>query len=145
MSRLSMIACSSFSSARYVRSITAPLRTFFSLVRTKAPPLPGLTCWKSTTLQSWPSRFRVMPFLRSFVVATVVVSPGTGVLGSGPEDEQLPWDHGLGRGEQVTGSRRPGPGTNHQGVLNPYAALAGQVDARFDGDGNPVPESTRLR
>jgi len=33
-----------FSSARNVRSMTAPVRTFLSLVRTKAPPLPGLTC-----------------------------------------------------------------------------------------------------
>src|ERR1700733_15885036 len=67
MSRLSMIAWSSFSSARYVRSITAPLRTFLSLVRTKAPPLPGLTCWNSTTLKSPSGRSRLMPFFRSLV------------------------------------------------------------------------------
>src|SRR5215472_373507 len=97
------------------------------------------------TLQSWPSMFRVMPFLRSFVVATSVVSPGTGYSSSGPEDEQLPRGNGPGRGEQVTGGRRPGPGTNHQGVLNPYAALAGQVDAWLDGDGNPIGKSTRPR
>jgi hypothetical protein len=28
-----------------------------------------LTCWKSVTVQSWPSRLRTMPFLRSLVVA----------------------------------------------------------------------------
>src|SRR5215469_7078243 len=64
---------------------------------------------------------------------------------SGPEDEQLPWGNGLGRGEQVTGGRGPGPGTNHQGVLNPYAAPARQIDPWLNGDGNPVPESTRPR
>src|SRR5712691_12131893 len=107
---------------------------FLSLVRTNAPPLPGLTCWKSTTFQSWPSRFSVMPFLRSFVVATFKVSPVAGGRTQGLQDEQLPWGHGLGRGEQVTGRRRPGPGTYHQGVLNPDAAHAGQVHTRLDGD-----------
>jgi hypothetical protein len=28
-----------------------------------------LTCWNSVTAQSWPSRLRTMPFLRSLVVA----------------------------------------------------------------------------
>ena len=42
----------------------------FGLVRTKAGPLPGLTCWNSTTCHSWPSRLRTSPFFRSFVVAT---------------------------------------------------------------------------
>src|SRR6516225_2254220 len=135
ISRLSTLATSTLTPALKVRSTTLPDRTFLSLVRTKAPPLPGLTCWNSTTFQSWPSRFSVMPFLRSFVVAGI---------SSGFEDEQLPGGNGPGHGEQVTGGRELGPGTNHQGVLNPYAALAGQVDARFDGDGNPVPESTRL-
>src|SRR5690242_12883535 len=96
---------------------------FLSLVRTKAPPLPGLTCWNSTTLQSWPSMFSAMPFFRSFVVATSVVSPGTGEFGSGFEDEQLPCGNCLGHGEQVTGGRRAVRGPNHQGVLNPHTAL----------------------
>ena len=43
--------------------------TFFRVVRTKAPPLPGFTCWKSVKVQSWPSRLRTMPFFRSLVVA----------------------------------------------------------------------------
>jgi hypothetical protein len=34
-----------------------------------------LTCWNSTTVQRLPSRFSVMPFFRSFVVATFA-SPG---------------------------------------------------------------------
>ena len=67
MSRLSMIACSSFSSARNVRSTWAPLRMLRSVVRTKAPPLPGFTCWKSTTWKSPSGRLRDMPFLRSLV------------------------------------------------------------------------------
>src|SRR4249920_4235435 len=56
------------------------------------------------------------------------------------EDKQLPRGNGSGRGEQVTGCGRPG--AHHQGVLDPDAAPAGQVDARFDGDGNPVSKST---
>src|SRR5579863_3802257 len=145
ISRRSTVATSTFTPALKVRSTTLPDRTFLSLVRTNAPPLPGLTCWKSTTLQSWPSRFSVMPFLRSLVVATSKVSPGCrGADRQGLQDEQLPWGHGLGRGEQLTGGRGPGPGTHHQGVLNPDTAHAGQVDTRLDGDGNPVPECTRL-
>src|SRR5919197_2332104 len=69
MARFSRMATSTGSSARKVLSRTRPVRTFFSLVRTKAPPLPGLTCWNSTTFIRLPSRLRVMPFLRSLVVA----------------------------------------------------------------------------
>src|SRR5580693_2953080 len=72
ISRLSTVATSTRTPALKVRSTTLPDITFFSLVRTKAPPLPGLTCWKSTTFHSWPSMLRVMPFFRSFVVATSV-------------------------------------------------------------------------
>ena len=54
------------------------------------------------------------------------------------EDKQLPRCRGCGRGGQVTGL----PRAHHQGVLDPDAAPAGQVDARFDGDGNPVSKST---
>src|SRR5215468_7154460 len=145
ISRRSTVATSTLTPALKVRSTTLPDRTFLSLVRTNAPPLPGLTCWKSTTLQSWPSRFSVMPFLRSLVVATCVISPGYRGPDSGFEDEQLPGGHGLGRGEQVTGRRGCCPGTNHQGVLNPDTAQSRQVDTRLDGNGNPVPECTRLR
>src|SRR5260221_548702 len=72
--RRSTLACSPRTPALKGRSTTLPDSTFFSLVRTNAPPLPGLTCWKSTTFQSWPSMLRVMPFLRSLVVATDRVS-----------------------------------------------------------------------
>lgn len=47
------------------RSTTAPVITFLILVRTKAAPLPGLTCWKSTMVQTPPSHSTVMPFLKS--------------------------------------------------------------------------------
>src|SRR5690606_17299116 len=52
-----------------VLSLVRPVTTFLSLVRTNAPPLPGLTCWNSTTVQSCPSRFRTTPFLMSAVDA----------------------------------------------------------------------------
>src|SRR5713226_7120806 len=131
----STVATSTLTPALKVRSTTLPDMMLLSLVRTNAPPLPGLTCWKSTTFHSWPSRLSVMPFLRSLVVATSKVSwlPRGRPLGF--EDEQFPSGHGLGRGEQVTGGRRPGPGTYHQGVLNPDAAHAGQVNTWLDGDG----------
>src|SRR5271154_268417 len=73
-----MMAWSSFSSARYVRSITAPLRRFLSLVRTNAPPLPGLTCWNSTTLKRPSGRSRLMPFFRSLVETAMDVLCETG-------------------------------------------------------------------
>src|SRR4029450_4570355 len=69
ISRLSRMATSTGSSARKVLSSVRPVRTFLSLVRTKAPPLPGLTCWNSTTFIRLPSRLSVMPFFRSLVVA----------------------------------------------------------------------------
>src|SRR3954462_5577662 len=70
MSRRSTVAVSTLVPALKVRSTTLPDSTFFSVVRTKAPPLPGLTCWNSTTVHNWPSRFRTNPFFRSLVVAT---------------------------------------------------------------------------
>src|SRR3954453_8960089 len=69
MSRLSTCATSTLVPALKVLSTTLPLSTFFSVVRTKAPPLPGLTCWNSTTDHSPLSSWSTMPFLRSFVEA----------------------------------------------------------------------------
>src|SRR6202050_5309408 len=109
MSRLSMIACSSFSSARYVRSITAPLRTFLSLVRTNAPPLPGFTCWNSTTLNRPSGRSRLMPFFRSLVETAMDVLRESGECACA-----------------VLG--------HDQGVLDADAAAARHVDAGLDGD-----------
>jgi hypothetical protein len=72
MSRRSTVAVSTLVPALKVLSTTLPVITFLSVVRTKAPPLPGLTCWKAVTVHSWPSRLRTRPFFRSFVVATCV-------------------------------------------------------------------------
>src|SRR3954447_14925047 len=76
MSRLSTVAVSTFVPALNVLSTTLPESTFLSLVRTKAPPLPGLTCWNSTTDHNCPSRLSTRPFLRSFVVATICLVLG---------------------------------------------------------------------
>src|SRR5215471_4796673 len=67
--RLSTVAVSTLVPALKVRSTTLPESTFFRVVRTNAPPLPGLTCWNSTTDHRSPSRLRTRPFLRSLVVA----------------------------------------------------------------------------
>src|SRR5215469_16785594 len=144
ISRLSTFATSTRTPALNVLSTTLPDSTFFSFVRTKAPPLPGLTCWKSTTLQSAPSMLSVMPFLRSFVVATAVSllhANGTAVPAS--QDEQFLG----GRGEYLGWPRLPcaavaDASTDDKGVLDPDSALAGQVDPRLDGDGNPIHKST---
>src|SRR5207248_9658326 len=69
MVRLSTVAVSTFVPALNVLSTTLPESTFFSVVRTNAPPLPGFTCWNSTTDHSSPSRLSTRPFFRSFVVA----------------------------------------------------------------------------
>src|SRR3954469_14796286 len=69
MVRLSTVAVSTLVPALKVLSTTLPDSTFFSVVRTNAPPLPGLTCWNSTTAHSSPSRLRTRPFLRSLVEA----------------------------------------------------------------------------
>src|SRR3954462_8474236 len=60
---------STLTSALNVLSTVLPELMLFSLVRTTAPPLPGLWCWNQMTCQSWPSRLSTMPFFRSFVVA----------------------------------------------------------------------------
>ena len=52
MLRRSTVAVSTFVPALKVLSTVLFDSTFFSLVRTNAGPLPGLTCWNSTTAQS---------------------------------------------------------------------------------------------
>src|ERR1017187_3200490 len=56
--------------------MTAPERALRSLVRTKAPPLPGLTCWNSMTVKRPSSILMVMPFLMS-LVEIAAISPDT--------------------------------------------------------------------
>src|SRR5487761_1030787 len=126
ISRLSTLATSTLMPALNVLSTTFPDMTFFSLVRTKAGPLPGLTCWNSTTFHSCPSRFSVMPFFRSLVLATRRLQL---------QDQQVP-----GGRSQESGSvaRR-----HDQHVLDTDAAHSWQVDTRLDGDRNPVRQFTR--
>ncbi len=75
MSFLSSKACSTRTPALNVRSNTLPFFRLRSLVRTKAPPLPGLTCWNSTTWNRPLSSSSVMPFFRSLVVMAGTVNP----------------------------------------------------------------------
>src|SRR5437763_5419819 len=127
ISRRSTVAVSTLVPALNVRSTTWPVSTFFSLVRTNAPPLPGFTCWNSTTFHSTPSRSSVMPFLRSFVVATAA---------------RLLYLEKIPRGR---GERLGAVGTDEHGVLDPDPAPAGQVDAGLHRHGNAVLESSRGR
>src|SRR5215468_4771223 len=66
---------STFSPARKVLSMTRPCFMCLSLVRTNAPPLPGLTCWKSTILYGWPSNWIFSPFLKSAVDTCIALWP----------------------------------------------------------------------
>src|SRR6266545_3321692 len=68
MSFVSVRTRANFSPARNVLSTTAPLPSALSFVRTKAPPLPGLTCWNSTIRQALPSSSICIPFLNWFVL-----------------------------------------------------------------------------
>src|SRR5580658_9437098 len=142
ISRRSTVATSTLTPALKVRSTTLPEAMFFSLVRTKAPPLPGLTCWNSTTVQSPPSRFSVMPFFRSLVVATFA-SPGQCISTSVHlkfSASQVQWNS-RSEHEKFSRSRREQArpvGPHDKDVLDPYTAPAGQVDTRLDGDRDPV-------
>src|SRR3954454_14388296 len=51
--------------------MTAPSAARRSVERTKAPPLPGLTCWDSRILKTVPSTSMWFPFLNWFVEITV--------------------------------------------------------------------------
>ncbi len=76
MSERSTLAISTLAPALKVLSTILPVTTFFILVRTNAPPLPGLTCWNSVTAHSWPSMRSTLPFLMSFEVAIVFLLLG---------------------------------------------------------------------
>src|SRR6478672_6298934 len=124
MSWRSTIACSTRMPALNVRSRTLPVRTLRSLVRTKAPPLPGLTCWNSTTWNRPSSRLRLMPFLRSLVVMVAIEGPCSGEGSRGRGSRSGGHDGPLGReGEGSTTL-----GGDHDGVLDPHPAVFRQVD-----------------
>ncbi len=91
MSRLSTVAVSTLVPALNVLSTTLPDSTCLSLVRTKAGPLPGLTCWNSTTVQSCPSRLSTMPFFRSLVDATWSLSLTGRSAGTMPPARFVRW------------------------------------------------------
>src|SRR6059036_346464 len=112
----STIARPTFTPALNVLSITAPVLTFRSFERTNAPPLPGFTCWNSTTWNRVPSRSSVMPFFRSFV-ETLTWAPS--------QLDQLTRGHPDHRASVVTDLHH---------VLDPDAADARQVDPRLDRD-----------
>src|ERR671911_533662 len=116
---------SNFSPARKVRSTTEPLARFFSFVRTNAPPLPGLTCWKPTIRQTSPSTLTCMPFLNWFVLTASAT------------------DRNLVDADQVLGERGEHLGlavTHDDEVLDPDSAQSGKVDAGLDGDDHPLRE-----
>src|SRR3954471_20769190 len=113
-----------FSPARNVLSTTPPLSSALSLVRTKAPPLPGFTCWNSTMREILPSTCTCMPFLNSLVETVSAMSFAFALAG----------------GDQVLRvAREPFPavrGDDDQ-ILDPDAADAWQVDARLHCDDHP--------
>src|SRR5260370_11535057 len=129
ISRLSMTARRSFSSARKVRWRTRPVRKFFSLVRPNAPPLPGFTCWNSTTVIRPSGRLRPMPFFRSLEEMLTGGGPG-----SVPRDDERLGGFGEGGGA-VLG--------DHHGVFDADPADAGEVDAGFDRDDGAGIQRTR--
>src|SRR5688500_5738655 len=81
MLRRSTVAVSTLVPALNVLSTVLFDSTFLSLVRTNAGPLPGLTCWNSTTAHSCPSMLSTMPFLRSFVDAMRACQPSSRQIG----------------------------------------------------------------
>src|SRR6478736_8578520 len=112
----STIASPTFTPALKVFSTTAPVLTLRSFERTKAPPLPGFTCWNSTTWNKVPSRSRVIPFFRSFV-DTLTRGPSQ----LDPVARGDPDDHA-----SIL--------ANLHHVLDPDPADPGEVDPGFDRD-----------
>src|SRR5690606_33673871 len=129
MSRRSMVAVSTLTPALKVLSTPLPDMTFFSLVRTKAGPLPGLTCWNSTTLQSCWSITRTIPFFRSFVVAMGLLSCRRGGprIARGTLAARGPAPPSAGRRE-VDHAQQPDGERMGRALLSPAAGLHGPGD-----------------
>src|SRR4051812_25335476 len=119
MVRLSTVAVSTLVPALNVLSTTLPERTFLSVVRTNAPPLPGLTCWNSTTAQRAPSRLSTRPFFRSLVEAMSCL--GVESVKRGGDRASLPAGHV---------NRRIGSGTSRD--VPQGQAVAVDAEARDD-------------
>src|SRR3954463_4515512 len=119
-----------FSPARNVLSITAPSVVRFSLVRTNAPPLPGLTCWNSTILKTVPSTSMWVPFLNWLVLITaarLAASRGAPPGRGGPPALPAPPPGGGGQP-----APRRGPRRSRLDVRAQIAPVAHQRDARGD-------------
>src|SRR5918997_2834936 len=146
MSRRSTVAVSTLVPALKVLSTTFPDSTFFSVVRTKAPPLPGLTCWKLTTAHSWPSRFSTSPFFRSLAVATSAESlPGSRWWWSRWRCGRPAAGKWVSHRDEVLGGQGEEFGFaigDDEGVLDAHAAPVGQVHTRLDRDRHACPQST---
>src|SRR5262249_57514895 len=134
---------SNFSPARNVRSTTEPESIDLSLVRTKAPPLPGFTCWNSTMLQVWPTSSMCIPLRNPFVETGGTARARLAKRLSGRAG-QPPWSAStsdalanrrqlLGEGREELNARLP----HDREILDPDAADAGQVDAGLDRDDVP--------
>jgi hypothetical protein len=72
----SRVAWGTVSPARNVFSTTFPDCTFLSLVRTKADPLPGLTCRNSTTRHTDPSSSMLTPVRKSLLEIMTLATQG---------------------------------------------------------------------
>src|SRR5690349_16025218 len=159
MSRRSTVAVSTLVPALKVLSTTLPVSTFFSVVRTNAPPLPGFTCWNAVTDHSWPSRFSTSTFLSSFVVAKGCDSCARRwrggctrrVCAARPmcSARRLPRSR-IARSDlqQVLGEPGEDLGIavgDDECVLDPHAAAALEVDAGLHGDGHARRQAARSR
>src|SRR6266508_86242 len=140
ISRRSTMARPTLTPALNVRSTTAPVLTFRSFVRTKAPPLPGFTCWNSITWNRVPSSSSVIPFFKSLVETLTWLLRWWAGIGS-----RRPKSRGgrdvASRREEVLTRPREGPAPVHRHldhVLDPDPAHTGKVHARLhrhDGAG----------
>src|SRR6266508_3205014 len=162
MSFVSVRTRANFSPARNVLSTTAPLPSALSLVRTKAPPLPGLTCWNSTIRQALPSSSICIPFLNWFVLtvsataayrlvdddqvlaeARVVLNPVRGddhVVLDADAPTSLEVDPGL-DGDDV--ARRERVGREARRLVDVESQAMTQAVPEGPREGGPVHESTR--
>src|SRR5438552_69433 len=97
---------STFSPERNVLSMTLPSFMCLSFVRTNAPPLPGLTFWKSTIVYVLPSWTIRSPFLNSAVDTCIAIhlSDAAGPTARAPAPAAPPG------GRERLGQDEPGSG-----------------------------------
>src|SRR3954468_16733618 len=95
---VSTLAGSNFSPERKLRSSTAPVSRFLTLVRVKAAPLPGLTNWNSTTTYGAPSIMIFSPLRMSDVSYVAMeragLARGLATVNSRQPDARIPSDAG---------------------------------------------------